>query len=85
MLSCPLRSDCIEEIIEIILSDIEEIQVCLQFLPDVAKKICESLKRPRDSPRGNYSQYLLQLDGQNNQDGSGRGIRCGTQETEGVS
>jgi hypothetical protein len=36
--------DCIEETIEIILSDLEDIQVHLHFLPDVVKKICESLK-----------------------------------------
>ncbi len=36
--------DCIEETIEIILSELEEIQVRLQFLPEVAKKISESLK-----------------------------------------
>jgi hypothetical protein len=40
----PEERDCIEETIEIILSDLEEIQVRLQFLSDVAKKICESLK-----------------------------------------
>ena len=36
--------DCIEETIEIILAELEEIQVRLQFHPEVAKKISESLK-----------------------------------------
>jgi hypothetical protein len=40
----PEDRDCIEETIEIILSDLEVIQVRLQFLPDVTNKICESLK-----------------------------------------
>ncbi len=47
----PEERDCIEETIEIILSDLEEIQVRLQFLPDVAKKICESLKSTAASRR----------------------------------
>jgi hypothetical protein len=36
--------DYIEETIEIILAELEEIQVRLQFHPEVAKKISESLK-----------------------------------------
>jgi hypothetical protein len=36
--------DCIEETIEIILTELEEIQVRFQFHPEVAKKISESLK-----------------------------------------
>ena len=41
----PEERDYIEETIEIILSDLEEIQVRLQFLPDVTKtKLCETLK-----------------------------------------
>ncbi len=34
----PEERDCIEEMIEIILSDLEEIQVRLQFLPDVERR-----------------------------------------------
>jgi hypothetical protein len=43
--------DCIEETIEIILAELEEIQVRLQFHPDVAKKISESLKATAASRR----------------------------------
>ena len=43
--------DCIEETIEIILAELEEIQVRLQFHPEVAKKISESLKATAASRR----------------------------------
>jgi hypothetical protein len=43
--------DCIEETIEIILAELEEIQVRLQFHPEVAKKISESLKTTAASRR----------------------------------
>jgi hypothetical protein len=43
--------DCIEETIEIILAEFEEIQVRLQFHPEVAKKISEILKTTTDSHR----------------------------------
>ena len=39
----PEERDHVEESIELILSDLEGLQVRLQFLPDVAKKISESL------------------------------------------
>ena len=40
------------------------------------------LSRPRETHRGSYSQYPLQLDGQSDQDRSGRGFHYGTQEVE---
>jgi hypothetical protein len=43
--------DCIEETIEIILAELDEIQVRLQFHPEVAKKISESLKTTAASRR----------------------------------
>jgi tyrosyl-tRNA synthetase len=43
--------DCIEETIEIILAELEEIQVRLQFHPEVPKKISESLKATAASRR----------------------------------
>jgi hypothetical protein len=43
--------DCIEETIEIILVELEEIQVRLQFHPEVVKKISESLKSTAVSRR----------------------------------
>ncbi len=43
--------DCIEETIEIILAELEEIQIRLQFHPEVAKKISESLKTTAASRR----------------------------------
>ncbi len=43
--------DCIEETIEIILAELEEIQVRLQFHPEVVKKISESLKATTASRR----------------------------------
>jgi hypothetical protein len=43
--------DCIEETIEIILAEFEEIQVRLQFHPEVAKRISESLKTTAASRR----------------------------------
>jgi hypothetical protein len=43
--------DYIEETIEIILAELEEIQVRLQFHPEVAKKISESLKSTTTSRR----------------------------------
>ncbi len=43
--------DCIEETIEIILAELEDIQVRLQFHPEVVKKISESLKTTVTSRR----------------------------------
>jgi hypothetical protein len=40
--------DCIEETIEIILAELEEIQVRIQFHPEVAKKISESVCRVQE-------------------------------------
>jgi hypothetical protein len=55
----PEERDCIEETIEIFLSDVEELQVHLHFLPDVAKKICESLKSPATSRRSRVSGHIF--------------------------
>ena len=47
----PEERDHVEETIELILSDLEGLQVRLQFLPDVAKKISESLQATAASRR----------------------------------
>ncbi len=50
--------DCIEETIEIILEELEEIQVRLQFHPEVAKKISESLKTTTGSRRSSVGHIF---------------------------
>ena len=50
--------DCIEETIEIILAELEEIQVRLQFHPEVAKKISESLKATAASRRSRFGHIF---------------------------